>query len=176
MRIQDFPKPSRFMFWCTAPFLVATLSLLPFLSNPVGLSGWIILGAFEALAIFTLFGLYDPGRFNWCLRIVGGIVFVGYSSYLISMVASGQWFGDGLRSSTTVLNALFGLILFGYPGFMYAVFGRLAWKAESVADDYSDKSFLGSSGSTESKVGDALFQQLDANGDGNVSRDEVKTK
>lgn len=52
------------MFWCTAPFFVLTLALLPFLTSPVGVAGWIVLGAFEALSIFALFGLYDPHRFN----------------------------------------------------------------------------------------------------------------
>jgi len=127
------------MFWCTAPFLVATLTLLPLLARPEGLTGWIVLGAFELVAIFSLFSLYDPDRFQWCWRIVGGIVFAGYFAYLISMVASEQWIGDGRRSSTTALNALIGLFVFGYPGFMYAFFGRFTWRAESVSDDcYND--------------------------------------
>ena len=29
MRVQNLPPPSRFMFWCTAPFLVATIVLVP---------------------------------------------------------------------------------------------------------------------------------------------------
>ena len=126
------------MFWCTAPFFILTITLLPFLSNPVGLPGWIVLGAFEALATFTLFGLYDSRRFNWCWRIVGGIVFVGYFAYLVSMIISGQWFGDGRRSSTTAFNALLGLLVFGYPGFMYAAFSRFTWLAESEELDYND--------------------------------------
>lgn len=139
MRIQDLPRPTRFIFWCTAPFFALTLALLPILAKPVGVAGWIVLGAFEALAIFALIGLYDSRRFNWCWRIVGGIVFTGYSAYLISMIVSGQWFGDGRRSTTTALNALFGLIVFGYPGFMYAVFGRFTWLAESETDGYNDE-------------------------------------
>jgi Ca2+-binding EF-hand superfamily protein/mono/diheme cytochrome c family protein/thiol-disulfide isomerase/thioredoxin len=38
------------------------------------------------------------------------------------------------------------------------------------------RNFFGGSGSPEPNVGDALFQQLDADGNGNVSRDEVKAK
>jgi hypothetical protein len=38
------------------------------------------------------------------------------------------------------------------------------------------RNFFGGSGSPEPNVGDALFQQLDADGDGNISRDEVKAK
>jgi hypothetical protein len=148
MRIQELPRPTRFIFWCTAPFFVATLTLLPLLASPVGIVGWIVLAAFELLAIFSLFGLYDPERFKWCWRVVGGIVFAGYLAYLIQMVSSGQWIGDGRRSSRTVINALMGLIVFGYPGFMYAFFGRFTWRAECVSDDcYNDN--LSESGETD---------------------------
>ena len=135
MRIQELPRPTRFMFWCTAPFLVATLTLLPLLAKPAGLVGWVVLVAFELLAILSLFGLYDPDKFNWCWRVVGGIVAVGYFAYLISMVAQGQWIGDGRRSFATALNALIGLFAFGYPGFMYSILGRFTWRAESLPDD-----------------------------------------
>lgn len=137
MRIQNLPRPTRFMFWCTAPFFIVTLALLPLFSNPVGLIGWLVIGAFEALCIFALFGLYDSRRFNWCWRIVGGIVFVAYVAYLASMIVSGQWI-DGRRSSATAFNALFGLYFFGYPGFMYAAFGRFTWVAASEVDDCND--------------------------------------
>lgn len=137
MRTQDLPRPTRFIFWCTAPFFVVTLVSLPLLANPVGTTGWIVLIAFELLSVFALLGLYDARRFNCCWRIVGGIVFAGYAAYLISMIISGQWFGDGRRSSTTAINALIGLVVFGYPGFMYAVFGRFTWLAESEAEEYN---------------------------------------
>ncbi len=127
------------MFRCTAPFFVATLTLLPFLASPRGMVGWVLLAAFELLAIFSLFGLYDSVRFKWCWRVVGGIVFAGYLAYLVEMVGSGQWIGDGRRSSATVVNAVIGLVVFGYPGFMYAFFGRFTWVAESVSgDSYED--------------------------------------
>lgn len=131
MRIQQNPRPARFIFWCIAPFLVATLTLLPLLAIPAGKAGWIVLAAFELLAFFLLLGLYDSERFKWCWRVVGGIVFVGYLVYLIQMLLSGQGIGDGRRSSATVVNALIGLIVFGYPGFMYALLGRLTWRAEA---------------------------------------------
>lgn len=126
------------MFWCTAPFWVAAIVLLPLLARPPEMTGWIALGAFELLAVFALLGFYDADRFNWCWRIVGGIVFTGYCSYLISMIAAGQWFGDGRRSSTNALNAFIGLVVFGYPGFMYAVFGRIAWHTESKENGSHD--------------------------------------
>jgi hypothetical protein len=123
------------MFWCTAPFFVATITLLPLLASPVGIVGWSVLAAVELLAIFSLFGLYDPDRFNWCWRVVGGIVFAGYLTYLVQMVGSGQWIGDGRRSSIKVVNALIGLVVLGYPGCMYAFFGRFTWRAESASTD-----------------------------------------
>jgi hypothetical protein len=54
------------------------------------------------------------------------------------MISEGHWFGDGRRSSANAFNALLGLLVFGYPGFMYAVFGRLSWKPEPEYDDHSD--------------------------------------
>ena len=131
MRLQDLPRPTRFMFWCTAPFLVATLVLLPFLIPPPSATCRIVLVAFELLAACVLVGLYDPDRFKVCWRVAGAIVFAGYLAYLVEMITKGRWFGNGRRSETTVLNALLGLIVFGYPGFMYAVFGRMTWSAKN---------------------------------------------
>jgi hypothetical protein len=124
------------MFWCTAPFLVATLVLLPIFVRPLAASGWIVMAGVELLAVCVLLGLYSPDRFWWCWRAVGAIVFTGYLAYLTSMLVAGQWFGDGRRASTTALNALIGLVAFGYPGFMYAVFGRFTWRAEPEHEDH----------------------------------------
>ena len=142
MKVQNVPPPSRFMFWCTAPFLVVTLILLPLLARPPEPTGWVIMGVFELLALFVLIGFWNSERYWWCWRAVGAIVLVCYLGYLIEMVLSGQWFGNGRRSSATAINALIGLIMFGYPGFMYALFGRFTWRAESElevdADEWSD--------------------------------------
>ncbi len=119
------------MFWCTAPFLVATMVLVPIVAHPLATTGWFVLGALELLGVFVLLGLWNTERFRWCWRVVGGIVAGGYLAYLVATIAEGQWFGDGRRSSATAFNALLGLILFGYPGFMYAVFGRLPWRVEA---------------------------------------------
>ena len=134
MRVQQLPPPTRFVFWATAAFLIATIVLLPLLAHPPELSGWFVLAAVDVLAIFLLLGLYDAGRFGWCWRAFGAMVFTGYLAYLISMVTTGQWFGEGNRSTTTAINALIGLIVFGYPSFMYALFGRLTWRKETEAN------------------------------------------
>ena len=71
---------------------------------------------------------------------MGAIIFSGYLIYLVAMISAGDWFGDGRRSAMTVLNALIGLAMFGYPGLMYAVFGRLTWSPEQDDEDYTDES------------------------------------
>lgn len=139
MRVKDIPPPTRFMFWALAPFLAATLVILPIAVRPPGAVGWIAFVAFWLMCLFALVGLWNPQRFKWCWRAVGGIVFAGYVSYLVSTIVAGEWFGDGRRSSSTALNALMGLIFFGYPGFMYAVFGRISLKPNPISDDeYSE--------------------------------------
>lgn len=130
MRVEDLPPPSRFMFLCIAPFLVATIVLLPLLARPPEPAGWVMLGIVVLLCLFVLVGLYDAERYWWCWRAVGGIIAGGYLAYLIAMIAEGVWLGDGRRSSATAFNALLGLIIFGYPGFMWAVFGRFSWREE----------------------------------------------
>jgi len=138
MKEHDLPHPSRFVFWCTAPFLVATIVFLTLLARPPEPSGWIVLIGVDVLAALVLVGLYHPARFWWCWRGVGVMVFLGYLAYLISMIMTGQFFGDGRRSSASGVNAMLGLIIFGYPGFMYAVFGRLTWRQELDCDPSLD--------------------------------------
>lgn len=53
------------------------------------------------------------------------------------MVAGGNIVGDGRKSSSTALNAFFGLLAFGLPGLWYAVFGRLSFHADSENSDGS---------------------------------------
>lgn len=130
MRAQDLPASTRFIFWCTAPFLILTLVLLPLLVRPPHPLGWVAVAGVELFAGSLLLGLYDPKRYWWCWRIFGGIVFLAYLVYVVGMIVQGQWFGDGRKGGTNALNALIGLIVFGYPGFMYAVFGRFTWRRE----------------------------------------------
>lgn len=123
------------MFWCIAPFLVATLVLLPLLARPPEPTGWIVVVGVEIMCLCTFLGLSNPDRFKWCWRTVGAVACIGYLAYLISMIVKGQWFGEGRRALPTVVNAFGGLVAFGYPGFMYAAFGRFTWHAEPKVDD-----------------------------------------
>ena len=108
MRVQDLPPPSRFMFWCLAPILIPTLIAFPFLTDPRGVESWILMFAIELSGLFTLFGFYDHVRYNWCLRVVGAIVFLLYLAYLASTVMSGPWIGNGRQSGATAINAFIG--------------------------------------------------------------------
>ena len=98
-----------------------------------------ILVALVLLCLFVLIGLWNAERFWWCWRAVGGIIAGSYLAYFVAMIAEGQWVGNGRRSPATVFNALMGLIVFGYPGFMWAVFGRFSWSPEPEYEDYTDE-------------------------------------
>jgi len=137
--VTDEPPQSRFMFYATAPFVLAFLVLMPFLVRPPEPTGWIVLGACELLALFVLLGLFDSGRFWWCWRGVGAIVFAGYVAYLVAMVAAGEFLGDGRRATSSALNAAIGLVVFGLPGLWYAIFGRLTLRPHPELADESNE-------------------------------------
>lgn len=126
MQIQNLPSPTKFIFWCTSPFFVATIVLIPFLVDPARVN-WAFMGAFEAFLILSLIGLYDPVRFTWCWRCVGAMAFA-FSSYgLVMSILERKWVGDGSPMPDTVGTALKGFIAFGLPGLVFAVLGRFTW-------------------------------------------------
>ena len=129
---------SRFMFYCTAPFLLTFLVLMPFLVRPAESGGWVVLVACEILALLVLLGLFDGRRFWWCWRGVGALVFTAYVAYLVAMVLAGEWVGDGRRSSTSAVNAAIGLVIFGLPGLWFAVYGRLTFRPEPEPPEPDD--------------------------------------
>ena len=141
MTTDDLP-PSRFVFYCTAPLLVALLVVLPLAASPPEPTGWIGVVAVELCAALLLLGLFDNRRFWWCLRGVGAFVFLAYVIYMLVTAFSGQWFGNGRKSSVSAFNAVLGLIFFGLPGLWYACFGRLTLRPdpddENVYDDLED--------------------------------------
>ncbi|MCC9644701.1 hypothetical protein LOC71_20705 [Rhodopirellula sp. JC740] len=141
MHERDIPATSRFMFWCIVPFLVPTVVLCSFMARPPEPVGWILLGVFNLLCLSLFLGLWDAVRFWWCWRAIGGIVAGGYLAYLVTMVVQGHWFDDEGKSTANALNALMGLVAFGYPGFMWAAFGRFTWKADSEGKDFCDDVF-----------------------------------
>ncbi|TWT64788.1 hypothetical protein CA85_35730 [Allorhodopirellula solitaria] len=133
--METLSQSSRFVFWCTAPFLIAFMVLFPFLMQSSEPSGWMVVVGCQVFAMFVLLGLYDSKRFWWCWRAVGAMVFLAYVAYLIYAIAQGRW----VRGPATVLKAMLGLLAFGVPGIIYAIRGSstLHDNAE-IGDPYED--------------------------------------
>lgn len=127
-----------FFFWSLSPFLIAFIVLMPLLIQKRDTGALITLATVELLAILVLLGLFNPFRFRWAWRGVGGITFLGYSAYLIAMLieTGGDVVITPRRSETSAFNAICGLIAFGLPGLCYAVFGRLTFRREPETDEY----------------------------------------
>lgn len=125
--MSDTYVPSRFMFWCLAPFLLAFLAMPLLLEPPKTLFAGVGIVVLEVLAACALLGFYDAVRFHWCWRVVGALVFLLYVAYLVMMVAEGAWFVGERGSATCAVNAVLGLFAFGLPGLWYAMMGRLTW-------------------------------------------------
>jgi hypothetical protein len=126
-----------FFFWSLAPFLLVFIVAMPFLVPRRDASAMIALASVELLAVFVLLGLFNPRTFWWAWRGVGGIVFSGYSIYLVNMLieSGGRIELAGRRGEASARNALLGLIAFGLPGLWYALFGRLSFRRECEPDD-----------------------------------------
>jgi hypothetical protein len=130
--------PSRFIFYCTAPFLVALMVVLIAFARPVEASGWPLIIFIEFFAVMMLLGLYDYQRFHWCLRVVGALVFIAYVWYLVSTAMAGEWVGDGRKGAANAFNATIGLLVFGLPGLWYALFGRLTLRDTEVHNELEE--------------------------------------
>jgi membrane-bound ClpP family serine protease len=117
---------SRFLFWALAPFLLAFAVVMAFM-----VSDWTSgAGAGIALlitgAMLLVLKLYDTEQFDWAGRVVAGLVFVAYVSYLVHELAT-EGVPDHLPRSpaeASPVNALLGLLVIGIPGLLYAVRGR----------------------------------------------------
>lgn len=112
-------RPGRFVFWTTAPFLLAFLVLMPFLVRPDTTIGWVVFGACELLALLTLLGFMAPTKFEWCLRTAAMLLFLAFVAYFVSEAWGGNWDGKGANA----LKALLGMVLIGLPALRYALLG-----------------------------------------------------
>jgi hypothetical protein len=138
---QNREQPIRgFVFWATAPFLLAFVTLMPLLIEIRDVKAFIALVAVETLAILALVTLFDSVRFRWAGRGVGAIIFVGYLAYLIAMLVEGggQIVPAARKSEVTAFNAACGLFAFGLPGLCYALFGRFTFRPEVPEDDAAE--------------------------------------
>lgn len=127
-----------FMFWATAPFLVGLVAAIPFLVTDWDSTKAAVATGLSSLCVLVFLGLLHPIRFWWAWRAVGALVFGFYLLYLVDMLVAsdGGASSGGRRSEPSALNALIGLIAFGAPGLIYAIFGRLTpWLPLDEAED-----------------------------------------
>ena len=125
---------SRFLFWSLAPFLIGFALVMALMVQDWTSRRGILVSVLVAAAVLLLLALYDHVRFRWAGRVVAGLVFLTYASYLAHELAT-----EGLprrlprsRAETTAFNALVGLLVIGVPALLYAVRGRFGSRKEDA--------------------------------------------
>ena len=119
-------RPHRgLMFWAITPLLMLFVVLMPFQIQRHDLPAIAVLVLMEIVGVLMLLGLYDPHRFAWAWRGVGGLVFLTYAAYVVVMLVDRQWQLPANRAQGNLFNAIAGLCAFGLPGLWWAVFGRV---------------------------------------------------
>ncbi len=136
---------NRWYFWVLAPIMLATGLGLPFITDPPTWQGKVVLYVFCGALVLATLGLARPQRFQWALRVVAGIILLAYVAYTISEAIAwrnGKPFGFGTsRSGTSLLNALFGLVVFGLPSLAFLLRGRSGSSVDVILqeDQQSDQ-------------------------------------
>jgi len=84
--------------------------------------------AIDAGFILLLLALWDPNRFLWAGRAVATMIFLAYLGYLGWAVFSSTHDSEkpGRRFRNSVVPAVGGFILIGWPALMFALFGRFS--------------------------------------------------
>ena len=128
-----------FFFWALCPFLLLFIVVMPWVGPKQDVTGMIVLISVETLAVLVLLGLFNSVRFWWAWRGVAAIIFATYMAYLIAtLIESGGVIAfEPRKSKPSAFNAICGMIVFGIPGLMYALFGRLTLRKEE-SDDKCD--------------------------------------
>jgi hypothetical protein len=125
--------------------LLVRISLTPFLLlfavvMPLAIQKWTptavaILVLLELMSIALLLGFWLPSRHrHWAFRGVAGLVFLGYTSYLVYEVffTNMPFRLPHNRAESSPFNALLGLVLIGLPCLWYAVFGRFTLRTSQL--------------------------------------------
>jgi hypothetical protein len=132
-------RGSRFIFWTLGPclllFAVTIFLLLPrekWLSTK-GFVSWALIVA----ALLLFLKLYDGIRFHWAGRVVAGMVFAAYVAYFVHelVVSPAPFRMPRSRSEASAVNALLGLLIFGIPGLLYALLGRVTFRHEGNEEE-----------------------------------------
>jgi len=79
--------------------------------------GAIVGTVFFCTCLLLCLGLYAPSTFFFAFRIIGLVVFLAYIAYAIDCYHSGA-FTSKKRSEVSLVNAIFGLFIWGIPGLL----------------------------------------------------------
>src|SRR5262245_46522989 len=118
---------SRFVRWTLSPFVLLFALVVPLLLDtwtPIRVG--IVVGM-ELMCLALLAGFWLPARIgHWAFRGLTGVVFLGYSAYLLHQlfVADKPFRMFGSRGEASPRNALLGFILIGLPSLWFTLLGR----------------------------------------------------
>jgi hypothetical protein len=88
----------------------------------------------EFMCLALLAGFWLPAQFGrWAFRVLAGLVFLGYSTYLIdqSFFSEAPFKLVEARGKASPRNALLGFVVIGLPCLWFSLFGRFTLRAES---------------------------------------------
>jgi hypothetical protein len=113
-----------FFFWTLSPFLLVFVIAMPFLIPNRDAAALATLAGLETTGVLMLLGLWNPDRFVWAWRSVGGMVFIACACYVVAMVIERNWQRPQGQGGANLFNAIRGFIAFGLPGFLWLLYGR----------------------------------------------------
>jgi hypothetical protein len=136
------PRFRKVIFWVVAPLAVAAAVVLavadPFRS-PQALA---VTATIDIALALLLLALWDPNRNLWAGRTLAAMIFSAYVAYLAGAIVSPARHSGGRERhvADSVVPALGGLVLIGWPALMFALFGRFTLRRpiDEVATPISD--------------------------------------
>jgi len=117
--LESMSAPMRWLLVCViVPSAIGLLLLIPRWT----IGATVVMCVFETAMVLLVLGLCAPVRFRWALRGVGFMIFLLFAMYLIDQIMSPRAPAQaGGGSTTSVWNALAGLIVFGIPSLWYTI-------------------------------------------------------
>ena len=130
---------SRFVFWGTAPFLLAAAVGIPLSVHDWTLQKALLVAALSLACICALFALRDARRHPWAARTLTALVFLAYAGYLVDEVLlSGKPIVPTPRSAASPWNSILGFCVIGLPALWYTLLGRFTLRAPRPEPELPD--------------------------------------
>jgi hypothetical protein len=141
-------------FWVLAPVMMLGGIIIPLVARPTSVGGHVLAYAIGGTLWIATLGLANPRKFWWALRAVAAAVLVAALWYFASEALE-WWAGEplgafGRRSSSSLWNAGFFLLVFGLPALRYLISGRSGSAADAIA---AQESFVESNASAPQALG-----------------------